>query len=256
MQKVISTERIPIKLWIKEIEEGALQQAKNLANLPFAFKHVAIMPDSHEGYGMPIGGVLATNNVIIPNAVGVDIGCGMCAIKTSLNNISKENLKEIMSRIREMIPLGFSHHKHKHGINLMPSTENLKSGRIVEKEFDNALSQIGTLGGGNHFIEIQKGSDGHVWIMIHSGSRNIGLKVAEHYNILAKNLNEKWHVSVEKSKDLAFLPMETIEAENYFTEMQYCVDFAFANRKLMMANIELAFAEQFGANYSSLDFII
>jgi tRNA-splicing ligase RtcB (3'-phosphate/5'-hydroxy nucleic acid ligase) len=255
MLKVIITERIPIKLWIKEIEEGALQQAKNLANLPFAFKHVAIMPDSHEGYGMPIGGVLATNNVIIPNAVGVDIGCGMCAIKTSLNNISKENLKKIMPRIREMIPLGFSHHKHKQAINLMPSTENLKSGGIVEKEFDNALSQIGTLGGGNHFIEIQKGSDDQVWIMIHSGSRNLGLKVAEHYNKLAKNLNEKWHVSVEKSKDLAFLPMETIEAENYFAEMQYCVDFAFASRKLMMSNIELAFTEQLGANYSCIEFI-
>jgi tRNA-splicing ligase RtcB (3'-phosphate/5'-hydroxy nucleic acid ligase) len=255
MQKVVSTERIPIKLWINDIEDGALQQAKNIANLPFAFKHVAIMPDSHEGYGMPIGGVLATNGVIIPNAVGVDIGCGMCALRTSITDISVDQLKKIMSRVREMVPLGFVHHKNKQPLNLLPAIDGLISSGIVEKEFENALTQIGTLGGGNHFIEIQKGSDNHIWIMIHSGSRNLGLKVAEHYNKLAKKLNEKWHVSVDKSKDLAFLPMETAEAENYFKEMQYCVDFAFANRKLMMSNIELAFEEHFGSNYSNLEFI-
>jgi tRNA-splicing ligase RtcB len=255
MEKVIGTERIPIKLWLKDIDEGALQQAKNMANLPFAFKHISIMPDSHEGYGMPIGGVLATKDVIIPNAVGVDIGCGMCALKTSLTDISTDRLKKIMSRIRELVPLGFNHQKHKQALNLMPNPEKIINGGIVEQEFDNALTQIGTLGGGNHFIEIQKGSDEHIWIMIHSGSRNIGLKVAGHYNKLAKGLNEKWHVSVEKSKDLAFLPMHTNEAHNYFSEMQYCVDFAFANRKLMMANIELAFDEQYGTNYSCLEFI-
>jgi len=255
MQKVVSSERIPIKLWINDIEEGALQQAKNIANLPFAFKHVAIMPDSHEGYGMPIGGVLATNGVIVPNAVGVDIGCGMCAVKTSITTISVENLKKIMSRVREMVPLGFNHQKSKQPVNLMPSAGSISNGGIIEREFENALTQIGTLGGGNHFIEIQKGSDGRVWIMIHSGSRNLGLKVAEHYNKIAKALNEKWHVNVEKSKDLAFLPMETTEAENYIKEMQYCVDFAFANRKLMMSNIELAFEEQFGGNYQQLEFV-
>jgi tRNA-splicing ligase RtcB len=255
MQSVITTEKIPIKLWIKDIEDGALQQAKNIANLPFAFSHVAIMPDSHEGYGMPIGGVLATVGVIVPNAVGVDIGCGMCAVKTSITNISINHLKKIMSRVREMVPLGFNHHKHKQPIGLMPSTEKLIANGIVDKEFESALSQIGTLGGGNHFIEFQKGSDNHIWVMIHSGSRNIGLKVAENYNKLAKKLNEKWHVAVDKSKDLAFLPMETIEAQNYFQEMQYCVNFAFANRKLIMSNIELAFEEEFGGNYSGLNFI-
>ena len=85
--KINNDNRIPIKMWLDDIEDGALEQAKNLANLPFAFKHVAIMPDSHQGYGMPIGGVLATKGVVIPNAVGVDIGCGMCAVKTSLTNI-------------------------------------------------------------------------------------------------------------------------------------------------------------------------
>ncbi|MDF1549355.1 MAG: RtcB family protein, partial [Bacteroidales bacterium] len=189
MKKVISTERIPIKLWLDDIEEGALDQAKNIANLPFAFKHVAIMPDSHQGYGMPIGGVLATKGVIIPNAVGVDIGCGMCALKTSLSAISTKDLKNIMSRVRELIPLGFEHHKEKQDLSLMPSQENIVAGGVVERQFVAAQKQLGTLGGGNHFIEIQKGSDGHIWIMIHSGSRNICLKVADHYNNLAKKLN-------------------------------------------------------------------
>ena len=91
----MATERIPIKMWLEDIEEGALKQAFNLAHLPFAFKHIALMPDCHKGYGMPIGGVLATKNVVIPNAVGVDIGCGMCAMRTSLTKIEKEDLLTI-----------------------------------------------------------------------------------------------------------------------------------------------------------------
>lgn len=180
MKQVISTEKIPIKLWLEDIEEGALRQAGNMSNLPFAFSHIAIMPDSHEGYGMPIGGVLATKGVVVPNAVGVDIGCGMCALKKNLEDISTETLKKIMSGIRELVPLGFDHHKEKQETELMPTAENIVKNGIVERQFESARKQIGTLGGGNHFIEIQKGSDGHVWIMIHSGSRNIGLKVADH----------------------------------------------------------------------------
>jgi len=255
MNQVISTERIPIKLWLDDIEDGALNQAKNMAHLPFAFKHIAIMPDSHEGYGMPIGGVLATKGVIVPNAVGVDIGCGMCALKTNLDNISKDDLKKIMSGIRELVPLGFEHHKDKQDIALMPSEENIVKNGMVERQFESARKQIGTLGGGNHFIEIQQGSDGHIWIMIHSGSRNIGLKVADYYNKIAQNLNERWHSTVEKSTNLAFLPIETPEAKDYFDEMQYCVDFAFANRKLMMTNIVSVFMDHFKGNFSELEFV-
>jgi len=157
--------------------------------------------------------------------------------------------------IRSIVPLGFEHQKGKQDIILMPSTENIVKNGIVEQQFESARKQIGTLGGGNHFIEIQKGSDGHIWIMIHSGSRNIGLKVADHYNKLAKNLNERWFSEVEKSKDLAFLPIETQEAKDYFNEMQYCVDFAFANRKLMMQNITSVFLEQFNGNFNELEFV-
>ena len=108
--KQLETEKIPIKMWLEEIEDGAVAQLKNLANLPFAFSHIAVMPDSHQGYGMPIGGVLATKDVIIPNAVGVDIGCGMCAIKTSLTELDTETLKKIMGEIRKAVPVGFNKH--------------------------------------------------------------------------------------------------------------------------------------------------
>lgn len=111
MKKVIATEAKPIKMWLEDLEETALAQAKNLANLPFTFKHVALMPDCHAGYGMPIGGVIATKGVVIPNAVGVDIGCGMCAVKTSLPSIDKDSLSRIVDLIKEVIPVGFNHQK-------------------------------------------------------------------------------------------------------------------------------------------------
>ena len=244
MKKVISTGRIPVKMWLEEIEEGALLQAKNLANLPFAFKHIAIMPDSHVGYGMPIGSILATNNVVVPNAVGVDIGCGMCAQKTALTDIELQDLKKILGIIRKTIPVGFNHHDEMQDESLMPDGHEKLF--IVNNQYKSARKQIGTLGGGNHFIEIQKGSDGHIWIMIHSGSRNLGYKVAKHYNKLAQNLNERWFSVVDKSKELAFLPIETEEAKNYFDEMTYCIDFALANRKLMMKRVLEAIAEVCG----------
>ncbi len=127
MIQVISSENIPVKLWLNDIETGALTQIKNIANLPFAFRHIAIMPDCHQGYGMPIGGVMATDAVVVPNAVGVDIGCGMCALKTSITDIDKKVLKKIMGGIREVIPLGFDHQKEKQDVMLMPSTEKIPS---------------------------------------------------------------------------------------------------------------------------------
>lgn len=255
MIKVISTEKKPIKLWLDDIEEGALLQAKNLANLPFAFKHIAIMPDSHQGYGMPIGGILATTaEVIIPNAVGVDIGCGMCAVKTSLKEISREQIKMLFGGskqykggLRSKIPVGFNHHSKKQDITLMPQDiiycESMEC--IINLEFEKALFQLGTLGGGNHFIEIQKGNDGYIWVMLHSGSRNLGYKVANHYNKIAKELNRKGYTCVPPEYDLAFLPLDSEIGQSYLREMNYCVNFAFQNRKLMINRIIETFKEQF-----------
>ena len=227
-------------MWLDEPEAGAMKQALNLANLPFAFQHICLMPDTHEGYGMPIGGVLATDNVIVPNAVGVDIGCGMCAVKTNIvaDELERKQLTKIMAGIRELIPLGFDHHKERQNEALMPQNYNLDALVIVKRQYLAALRQLGTLGGGNHFIELQRANDGFMWIMVHSGSRNFGLQVAEYYNKKAKKLNEMYYSSIDRKADLAFLPFETDEAHLYYQEMKYCTEFALANRKLMMERIQ------------------
>jgi tRNA-splicing ligase RtcB len=239
--KVITTEKLPIKMWLNDIEDGAVQQAKNLANLPFIFKHVAIMPDSHKGYGMPIGGVIATKGVVIPNAVGVDIGCGMCAVRTSLKGINRDTLKTIMGRIRETVPVGFKHHdtnKKWEGFDNAPDVP------IVQQELNASRKQLGTLGGGNHFIEIQKSDESDIWIMIHSGSRNFGLKIANEYHKKALALCSMWHSELT-DKELAFLPIETKEAKEYLEAMNFALEFAKQNRFEMITATKSTFVEQF-----------
>jgi tRNA-splicing ligase RtcB len=148
MKKVLSSERKPIKMWLDDVEESALAQAKNIANLPFLFKHVAIMPDAHLGYGCPIGSVVATENVVCPNLVGVDIGCGVCAVKTNLENVDQEIIKKIFGVVRATVPVGMKHHSKKQDINWMPDATDLPENLIVVEEFESAQKQVGTLGGG------------------------------------------------------------------------------------------------------------
>jgi tRNA-splicing ligase RtcB len=238
--KIINIENgLVIKSWCDNPEDGCIEQAKHLAQLPFAFRQICLMPDTHQGYGMPIGGVMATMGVVVPNAVGVDIGCGMCAMKTSSVEISIDSLKSILGEIRKCIPVGFNKHDKSQGEILMPPGGGLWN--IITREFDNACKSLGTLGGGNHFIEIQKGDDEHIWIMVHSGSRNLGKQVADFYNKKAIDLNEKYFSRVPKEWELAFLPMDSDIGQKYLSEMQYCVDFALANRALMMARIQGCF---------------
>jgi len=254
--KIINEEnKALIKSWCNNPEEGAVNQARNLASLPFLFKHVALMPDTHQGYGMPIGGVIATKDVVIPNAVGVDIGCGMCAMKTSIKYLSVEQLKEILGHIRETIPVGRNHHSNRQSEDLMPekigfyqeTANDFRYGYpIVGQEYQSALKQLGTLGGGNHFIEIQKGSDDYIWVMLHSGSRNIGYKVAKHYNKVAQELCKRWYSNIPEYKGedgLAFLHVRETEGLNYLREMDYCLRFAYASRKLMLERVKDAFCK-------------
>lgn len=243
VNKVISSERIPIKLWLDDIEPGALEQARNLANLPFAYKWVAIMPDAHQGFGMPIGGVLATEGNIVPNAVGVDIGCGMYAAKTTLKRIGNRDLVEVLEAIKQVVPVGFEHQKTDQpwaGFNDAPDLE------IIQQELKSARKQLGTLGSGNHFIEIQQGDDGHIWAMIHSGSRNFGLKTAEFFHKRALALLNKSPLNLPDC-DLAFLPIESREGRDYYAAMQYCCQFALANRGLMMDRIAEVLGDITGA---------
>ncbi len=236
MDSEILGEKFPIKLWLPEADLGekALVQARNLANLPFAFRHVAIMPDAHPGYGMPIGGVLAAEGVVVPNAGGLDLGCGMRLARTTLQEIDRETRLRWMEAVRTIVPVGFHHQTEPQHEDLLPAIEPIG---VTRTEYESARRQLGTLGGGNHFIELQAGSDGLVYVMIHSGSRNLGKRVADHYNKLAKEANARWHAAVPREFDLAFLPVDTGEGQKYLHEMNYCVEFAAANRGLMMSRV-------------------
>ena len=236
----------PVKIWTNDVEESAMRQIENLTTLPFLHHHLAIMPDVHAGMGMPIGGVLACDGAVIPNAVGVDIGCGMCAVKT---NWKMEDLpahvirKEIMKGIRARIPLGMDHHKEAQDAKYLPQGHDIDKMEIVKRRQISILHEVGTLGGGNHFIELQKDEEGNLWIMIHSGSRNLGKQVGDYYNKIAVSLNEKWHSVVSPEIRLPFLPHGTREFGAYWNEMKYCIDFALCNRKLMMERIQEVIAD-------------
>ena len=236
----------PIKMWARTTDPHAFKEILNLSTLPFVFHHLAFMPDVHGGMGMPIGGVFATRDVVIPNAVGVDIGCGMCAVKTNLQASSIPSAilrKKILSGIRERIPLGMDHHKEMQDESLMPQGHDVDKLHVCSAQYISARRQIGTLGGGNHFIEIQKDTEGWVWIMLHSGSRNLGKKVGEYYNNIAKNLNAYFYSSVSPDISMPFLPLRSKEFKDYWNEMLYCIDFAFCNRNLIMERIKEVIAD-------------
>ena len=235
-----------MKMWTTDIDDKAREQIENLAALPFIHHHIAIMPDCQGGMGMPIGGVLACCDAVIPNAVGVDIGCGMCAVKTGwkVEKITADVLrKQIMRGIRKRIPLGMDHHKERQDESYMPQGHDIDRLHVVKAQYISAQRQVGTLGGGNHFIELQRDEEGFLWIMIHSGSRNLGKQVGDHYNKLAASLNERWHSVVKPELRLPFLPLKTQEFNDYWVEMQYCVDFALCNRRLMMERIQEVIAD-------------
>lgn len=230
-----------VKNWATNLDDRANEEIDNLCRLPFIHHHLALMPDAHGGKGMPIGGVLATKGVVVPNAVGVDIGCGMCAVKTSVKvaDLTSDMLRKgILRGIRKRIPLGREHHKKAQDERFMPQGFDIDTLTVVKRQIISAAKQIGTLGGGNHFIELQKDEEGSLWIMIHSGSRNLGKQVGDFYNEKASALNARWYSSVSPDLNLSFLPVKTEEFRQYWAEMNYCVEFALCNRRLMMERIQ------------------
>jgi tRNA-splicing ligase RtcB (3'-phosphate/5'-hydroxy nucleic acid ligase) len=168
--------------------------------------------------------------------------CGMDAVKTSLKEINREDIIKIVDSIKTKIPVGFNHHTESFG-EYMPK-ESVCDLEIVNKEFSSACKQIGTLGSGNHFIELQKGSDGYIWAMIHSGSRNLGKKVADYYIAKAVDYGESSEVYIPKNWELAYLDMNDDLGKAYFSEMTYCMKFAEASRRLMMHRVEESILEQ------------
>ena len=239
------TLRIPIKSWCADIEEGALAQAMDLARHPALERYVALMPDCHEGYGMPIGGVIAAKNAILPSAVGVDIGCGMVAVET---NLPAERLSEMRERraiqemLKERIPVGEGVcHKEKQAWEGFEEYIE-KNGAVCDFPSNLDRRNLGTLGGGNHFIELQRSDEGFVWLMIHSGSRNLGSRIEKHYQAVAKKLNEAFRVKLP-NPELAFLPMDVQEGRDYFRDMMFALRYALENRRRMMAVFKETLAE-------------
>ena len=248
-------QKVPIKIWLADesrLESECLEQATNLARLPFLHKWVSLMPDTHTGMGMPIGGVIATEGVIIPNAVGVDIGCGMAFVQTDIpaellktETKSGTLLQCIIGDILRNIPVGFAHHDKRQPCETaeqaLKNPENYLAAPELIPEIEDMVYQVGTLGGGNHFIELQQDENGMVCIMLHSGSRHFGHKVCSLYDKTAKELNKKWFSSVPEESRLAFLPVDTAEGKAYINFMNLALAFAYENRNRMMDAVQQIF---------------
>jgi len=239
--------QIPVKSWCEHIEDGALKQAVNLTKHPVITKHVALMPDCHQGYGMPIGGVIACENAVIPNAVGVDIGCGMVAVETNYPAAKLASLadrRKILDAVKKLVPLGegHSHKKEQSWSEFEKYQDSLPAGKTYDWPAKLDRLNLGTLGGGNHFIELQSSEEGMIWLMIHSGSRNLGYKIASFYHKKAKAVNKKWHSSLP-SEDLAFLPTDIPLGQEYIRDMNFALAYALENRRRMMASFKSAVAD-------------
>ena len=250
---------VPVKSWCENCEEGAVKQAENLAKHPVVFNHVALMPDAHQGYGMPIGGVIATDNAVIPAAVGVDIGCGMIATETDIPAERFADMsfrRAFQEKLKERIPVGegVSHRETQNweGFEEYTANNGMRS-NLWPSKLDRM--NLGTLGGGNHFIELQKSTpldgthgvrplpDGsRIWLMIHSGSRNLGKRIEEHYHRIAERLCTRFRVPLA-DPNLAFLPIEEQDGHNYFTDMLFALRYAKENRRRMMEAMKETVAE-------------
>ena len=236
---------VPVKNWAVNIDPAALDQAKNLARLPFIDRHgVALMPDAHSGKGSTIGSVIATSGAIIPAAVGVDLGCGMNAIRLSLKASDlPDNLAMIRSAIEKAIPVGNASHQTNNHLRMsgglagrMPGAawfQTLVGIGATDRLVNKANSQAGTLGSGNHFIELCIDENQDVWIMLHSGSRGIGNMIGSHYISEAKDLMNKYFIKVPDS-DLSYIPEGTELFDDYMEGVQWAQDYAFENRAVMM----------------------
>lgn len=241
--------KFPVKIWLEnesQLEENCLEQAYHLSKLPFLHKWVCLMPDTHAGKGMPIGGVIATKDVVIPNAVGVDIGCGMDFIPT---NIRIEDIKEvqtgngtliqaIVGNIMREIPLNTERYKTPQESKVLDRAkeemEKYENNAELLPLIEDGYYQVGSLGGGNHFIELQEDENGYLCIMIHSGSRHLGKAICDYFHEKARELNRLWYSEVKDEYRLAFLPVHAKEGQQYIQWMNLALDYAFENRARML----------------------
>ncbi len=256
MFNVIETKNVPIKAWTNgvPVEDSARQQLVNVASLPFIHKHVAVMPDVHWGMGATVGSVIPTKGAIVPAAVGVDIGCGIVAARTSLHaNDLPDNLSGVRSAIEAAVPHGRTDNGGPKDRGAWGDVPDAVAGIMLDANGDLAgrLAQIcskhekltrsskrapyhlGTLGTGNHFIEVCLDENGAVWVMLHSGSRGIGNQIGQYFIERAKEHMRRWFVDLP-DKDLAYLAEGTSDFDDYVEAVGWAQDFALKNRATMM----------------------
>lgn len=245
---------VPIKSWTVGVpfEPEAKEQLKNISQMPFIHKWVAVMPDVHLGKGATIGSVVPTLGAVIPAAVGVDIGCGMMAVRTSIKASQlPDNLAGVRSAIERAVPHGRSNRARggrdkgawsnapqdvmNAWMPLADQFDRLKDQHSVLKNTNN-LNHLGTLGTGNHFIELCLDEHDSVWLMLHSGSRGVGNRIGTHFIEKAKRDMERWHIHLPDS-DLAYLPEGTEHFDQYVEAVEWAQNFARVNREVMMARV-------------------
>lgn len=243
MQVIDEQNRKPIKMWTDgvPVEHEALNQLRNVASLPFIFKHVAVMPDVHWGIGATVGSVIATKGAIVPAAVGVDIGCGVAAVCTNLfASDLPDDLKSIRHSIEREIPVGFNKNRDTKHLQ-EEECRFLKDPKIIELltthkvkfDMEEEAKKLSSLGGGNHFLELCLDEDQQVWIMLHCGSRNIGNNIGKTFIELARKEMERFFINLP-DKDLAYLPEGTKYFDDYVMAVEWAQRYAALNRKVML----------------------
>lgn len=250
MQLITQNHQIA-KIWVEdlaEIDPLTLDQIKKMLQLPHLFSHIAIMPDAHAGRGAVVGAVVATKEIVVPNIVGVDIGCGVSALATNIHfdkqKMTEEFWYDFKTRASRTIPTGFSSFRKKQDLEKLHTALKAKGLQSLLEE--KATYQVGTLGGGNHFLEAQIDETGLIWLMVHSGSRHTGLQIADFYNRLAKELNQKQ--GIKTPPELYFLDLNK-DGRDYLHDMNWAIEFALENRWRMLENLAQAFMESYKKFY-------
>ena len=266
--QVFQGTKVPIKAWVDgvEFEDAARKQVENLAAMPFIFKHVAVMPDVHVGIGATVGSVIATTGAVIPAAVGVDIGCGMIAQRTTLvASDLPDDLSNLRSSIEAAVPHGRTDNGQRNDVgawqtapptavenawsNLEPVFRSITD-KYPKLEHKRAVGHLGTLGTGNHFIEICLDEEQRVWIMLHSGSRGVGNLIGSHFIAIAKADMQRYFVNLP-DQDLAYLPEGTEHFDDYVTAVHWAQKYAMANRQIMLGRVIEALAAAVPKPFSS-----
>ncbi len=244
IKQVISSQRVPVKIWTDDVDEKSRRQLANIASLPFIHHHVAAMPDVHLGIGATIGSVIATRKAIIPAAVGVDLGCGMLACRLSIggNDVDEKSLRMVFDQISRDVPVGRAQHADDCALTAAARPFAARLDAMTQRhpqllktlgKFSKWVNQLGTLGGGNHFIEVCLDESRRLWVMLHSGSRGIGNALASHFIALARKDMERWMIQLPDG-DLAYFPEGSAHFDDYVEALSWAQEYAMQNRRQML----------------------